>query len=262
MSISRKLLSVLGMRGTRGPQGPTPDRLTYAIGDVHGRLDLLDQLIARIEQDRAGQAADVVFLGDYIDRGPDSAAVLARLRHLSLDGADVICLLGNHERMFLDFVADPVGAGARWLQNGGRETVASFAGPDWTPPGGDTYETACRDIILETADTGVIDWLGSLPLQWRSGDLGCVHAMADPRLSWDEQPEAVLLWGRPKPNMPPRSDGIWIVYGHTVVETVEVHNQRIAIDTGAFLSGTLTALRCDKESIGILSAADPEADQL
>ncbi|MDJ0993286.1 MAG: metallophosphoesterase [Dinoroseobacter sp.] len=233
--------------------GPSPDRLTYAIGDIHGRLDLLDTMVSLIEADRAGQPADLVFLGDYIDRGLGSAQVLRRLQTLELPSASIHCLMGNHERMFLDFLDDPVKAGPRWLHNGGLETLESFLGPRQIATSDESFETICRDKLLDTVDSSLLEWVRALALQWRSGDLGCVHAITDPRAAWDAQKDATLLWGRPKPKMPKRADGMWIAHGHTVVEAANVQNRRIALDTGAYLTGVLSAARFENGSISLLT---------
>ncbi|MEM8580901.1 MAG: metallophosphoesterase [Pseudomonadota bacterium] len=253
MSIGKRLSGFLGWGRSQKTPGPTPDRLTYAVGDIHGRADLLERMISLIEEDRAGQPADVVFLGDYIDRGANSASVLQRLRTLDLPEADIHCLMGNHERMLLDFLENPIAEGPRWLGNGGLETLSSFIGPDWRPQAGRAYETGYRDRLLEVAEPELFSWLRDLPLQWRSGDLGCVHAIADPLVAWDAQSEATLLWGRPQPRMPKRKDGIWIAHGHTVVSRASVQKERIALDTGAYQTGLLSAARFDQGRIAIFT---------
>ena len=103
-----------------------PEKTFYAIGDIHGCDTLLTELLRRLEsQKEAG--SPVIFLGDYVDRGPDSAAVLSRLHKLSREASyPVICLMGNHEKMLLEFIDDPVGEGLRWLRHGGIETLESY----------------------------------------------------------------------------------------------------------------------------------------
>jgi serine/threonine protein phosphatase 1 len=258
MAFAKRLAALLG-RGSDAAVGPEPERLTYAVADVHGRLDLLDQILELIEADRAGQAADIVFLGDYIDRGPASGQVLRRLMTLRLAGAEIRCLMGNHERMMLDFLSDPQRHGPRWLVNGGRETVESFLGKTWAAPAGEGYETAIRDALQGAAGPELLGWINRLALSWRSGDLACVHAITDPVAGWEEQTEATLLWGRPQPNMPARADGLWVVHGHTVVDHVQMHNRRIALDTGAYRSGNLSAARFEAGNVSLLTATGPAA---
>lgn len=253
MTIGKRLSGLLKGQDRGEPSGPFPDRLTYAVGDIHGRPDLLDAILSGIETDRAGQPADIVFLGDYIDRGFGSAQVLRRLYELDLPGASVQCLMGNHERMFLDFLDDPVAAGPRWLRNGGLETLESFLGRAQAAPSGEHYEISCRDRLLGSVDADLITWVRTLALKWRSGDLGCVHAITDPTRSWDQQVEATLLWGRPKPTMPQRADGMWVAHGHTVVEAAYAQNRRIALDTGAYQTGILSAARFENGSISLLT---------
>jgi serine/threonine protein phosphatase 1 len=109
---------------------PLPGVDTYVVGDVHGRADLLERVLEAIDADIGQIRArnpQLVFVGDYIDRGPDSAAVLRRMLELSTElPNNVTCLLGNHERMMLDFLVDPVSRGPRWLRSGGTSTLESF----------------------------------------------------------------------------------------------------------------------------------------
>lgn len=216
-----------------------PDQTFYAIGDIHGCDRLLTDLLTRVEnQNEAG--CPVVFLGDYVDRGPDSAAVVSRLYDLSRDAAyPVTCLMGNHEKMLLEFIDDPVGEGLRWLRHGGIETLKSF---------GLTSVTANSDMedLMEVADAleaalpdGLQAWLRALPLQWRSGNVVCVHAAMNPTRGPDEQSSRTLLWGHNDHS--PRTDDIWVVHGHTIVKEPVAKNGRIAVDTGAYQSGRLTA---------------------
>jgi len=256
MTLGQKLVSLLGGKAD-GPKGPTPARLTYAVGDIHGHLTLLEQMIERIEADRAGAPADIVFLGDYIDRGPESAGVLRRLRALSLPEAEVTCLMGNHERMMLDFLSDPESDGDRWLGNGGRDTVTSFTGPDWCPPVLTPFADSVRAALHDSFEAELRVWLEGRPLQWRSGDLGCVHATTDPLVGWDEQDEQVLLWARARAQTPARKDGVWVAHGHTPVKAAHVHKGRIALDTGAYFSGTLSAARFEDGQVQLLTVTDP-----
>lgn len=217
----------------------SPDQTFYAIGDIHGCDTLLTDLLTRVEGQK-DTASPVVFLGDYVDRGPASAAVLSRLYALSREAPyPIICLMGNHEKMLLEFIDDPVGGGLRWLRNGGIETLKSF---------GLTGVTAKSDMedLMEVADAfetalpdGLQAWLRALPLQWRSGNVVCVHAAMDPAREPEDQSSRTLLWGHDDHS--PRTDGIWVVHGHTIVKEPMSKNGRIAVDTGAYQSGRLTA---------------------
>lgn len=232
---------------------PQPERLTYAVGDIHGRADLLDEMLDLIEADRDGAPADLVFLGDYVDRGPDSAGVLRRLAALRPEAVRVVCLMGNHERMMLDFLDAPEQAGGRWLSNGGIETLASFA--TGRAEGGDGVSRleAVRDQFRASLGPELEAWVRDRPLSYLTGTLGCVHAMADPCVPWSAQTAATLLWGRPEGRTSAREDGIWVLHGHTIVPEPTVAFGRIALDTGAYRTDALSALRCEGGAVAFIA---------
>lgn len=234
---------------------PRPGRLTYVIGDIHGSATLLEKMLAMIEADRAGAEADLVCLGDYVDRGPDSAGVLRRLSTLAPKGVKVTCLMGNHERMMLDFLDAPEDAGPRWLANGGTDTVVSFA----IGRGRETSEgsglTAVRDMLRDSMGSDLVTWIQARPLSFLTGTLGCVHAITDPMKPWTEQTPETLLWGRPHKNLRVRPDGIWVAHGHTIVPAPELARGRIALDTGAYRTGNLTALRAEGTATRFMAAS-------
>lgn len=223
-----------------------PDGSFYAVGDIHGRADLLAQLLRLIDADAldTGEAAPrLVFLGDYIDRGEKSAEVLDWLFELDREFPDaVVCLRGNHEDMLLGFIEDPVGVGPYWLRNGGLQTLASYR------IGGLTERSDAESFVeasaaLEAAlPAGMADWLRTLPTLWQDGNVCCVHGGMDPELGPDEQRTRSLLWGHPDFFRVPRRDGLWVVHGHTVVDTAHADAGRIAVDTGAYHSGRLSAV--------------------
>ncbi|WP_037313242.1 metallophosphoesterase family protein [Ruegeria halocynthiae] len=214
-----------------------PDMRFYAVGDIHGRLDLLQALLSRMDPD-----CPLVFVGDYIDRGSYSAEVLRHLRHLS-QGTDrqVVCLMGNHEAMLLNFLDDPEQYAPHWLQNGGAHTLASFGvtGIDENLVG--ETSVAAADQLRRAMGEDLIAWLRARPLTWSSGNVTAVHAALDPVLAVGDQPHQVCLWGHPKFFDQSRTDGQWVVHGHTIVESSRVQNGIVSIDTGAFFSGRLTA---------------------
>jgi serine/threonine protein phosphatase 1 len=235
----RRLLNYLTGRGTVAPvvfDAPlAPDEPFAAIGDVHGRDDLLARLIDRIEAEAPG--CRIVLVGDYIDRGERSAGVLARLA----SRPDLVCLLGNHETMCLGFLEDPVREGPRWLANGGLQTLASYGIGGVTPGSGAAALDAARDRLSDAMGNGLIDWLAARPLLWRSGNVAVVHAGADPSLPMEEQEERTLIWGHSRFSSRARSDGIWVVHGHTIQPDPSAEGGRIGIDTGAYATGQLTA---------------------
>lgn len=230
-----------------------PDERFSAIGDIHGRDDLFCQLLDKMAETEAVNER-VVTVGDYIDRGEESAQVLRRLRdyHATAEG-QLICLKGNHEDMLLKFLDDPTERGPRWLRYGGLQTFASFqlAPPSETAPAMEWV--SARDRLRETMGPELEAWLRSLPSSWQSGNVTVVHAGADPAQPISAQPERTLLWGHPEFEATPRRDGQWVVHGHTIVDQPQVIEGRIAIDTGAYATGRLTAARITPGNVDILS---------
>ncbi|MEM6307116.1 MAG: metallophosphoesterase family protein [Pseudomonadota bacterium] len=223
------------------------DSPLYVVGDIHGRFDLLDHLFQLIEADIAQRPpmapCKVIYLGDYIDRGDHSAQVLKRLYTLNRHNPHRhICLKGNHEAMLVQFLSHPAKYGRRWLHYGGIQTVASYGVRG-------VYEGMPKDDLLQMArdmhallGTDVIQWLRRLPLVYKNGNVVCVHADLDPRYPWDDQPDEVCLWGRAGHTHRPRADNNWVLHGHTIVDQVTQTQGYMAIDTGAYATGRLTAL--------------------
>ena len=217
----------------------------YAIGDVHGCFDQMLAALGRVDDDiEALEIADptLVFLGDYVDRGKRSAEVLEYLFNLSLsDPEAVVCLMGNHERMMLDFLDKPHKEGPRWLRYGGMETLESFGitGIDTDASVEELYE-ACEEL-WDALPEGLVPWLRQLPLRWSSGNLHCVHAALDPAHQIEQQSNDVMLWGCDTFMSSARSDGNWVVHGHTVVDTAVWAHSRVSLDTGCYFTGELTA---------------------
>ncbi|SEL98413.1 serine/threonine protein phosphatase 1 [Roseovarius tolerans] len=211
---------------------PAPLSPLAAIGDIHGRADLLEQLLARLEPD-----LQVICVGDYVDRGDHSADVL-RILHAN---PDIICLKGNHEEMLLNFIQQPETYGRRWFRNGGLQTMASFGIAGLTQTSSDDRLRTVRDALVKAMGDPLIDWLDGLQSGWRVGNLAVVHAGADPALPLEAQPGHVLRWGHPDFMTTPRSDGVWVIHGHTIVSNPVMDQGRVAIDTGAYASGRLTA---------------------
>lgn len=229
------------------PDLPRPAATTYVIGDVHGRRDLLELILELIDAHIGGTGSNdpqLVFVGDYVDRGPESADVLRRLQALDTDFPNnLTCLMGNHERMLLDFLQDPATRGPRWIRAGGGQTLWSFAVRsehlDATSPARDWK--AAADALQEACGEALLDWIADLPLSWSSGNLWVTHAGADPSRAMPDQSTRVLLWGHPEFDSAPRGDNAWIAHGHTVVDYPVFAEGRIATDTGAWFSDQLTA---------------------
>ncbi len=222
----------------------------YAIGDVHGRLDLLNRLLDRISADLAenpGTEATLVFLGDYVDRGPDSRRVIETLRQLKATGGDrVVTLKGNHEEAVLGFLND-AGSGAAWAEHGGRETLLSYG---VTLPkhrtDADGWEKTRRDFAA-AAPAEHIRFLQSLALWETIGDYVFVHAGVRHGVPMIDQEERDLLWIRDEFLQSDRVMEKVVVHGHTPVEAPSVAKGRIGIDTGAYATGILTALKLQGE---------------
>jgi serine/threonine protein phosphatase 1 len=254
------LRRLLGLNLARDyPPLPQPDPPLCLIGDLHGRADLLDMLLARIASEPRHAEARLVFVGDLIDRGPDSAAVLHRIRGLcAQDPARVICLMGNHERMMLDFLEAPAGRAKRWLAAGGTETLLSFGLSPRVPDGmSPTLHFASLAQALRAAlQPDLLSWLSNLPLYWQEAGLAVVHADALPYRPITAQPEAALLWGQ-VPTTQPRSDGLWLAHGHVIVPQVQITPGRIALDTGAWRTGRLSALWLGPDGQNVIEVGLP-----
>ncbi len=235
--------------GPRAPtDGPRPEATCYIVGDIHGRADLLDAMLGLIDAHIGGTTPDdpqLVFLGDYIDHGPDSAAVLDRLQALKRDFPNnVTCLMGNHERMLLDFLDDPAVRGPRWMRNGGGPAVESILPTARAPDAADPAEhfiTLSADI-RDGLGRDTLAWLRDLPLTWSSGNLWVTHAGADPLRPMQDQSARVLLWGHPEFETAERGDGVWVAYGHIERDRPGIAEGRIALDTGAWHNGRLTTI--------------------
>lgn len=232
-----------------------PDQPFYVLGDVHGCDTLLAKLLAQITAETQPEILQIIFVGDYIDRGEDSAAVLRRLHLLNTEAAEnMTCLLGNHEEMMLDFLDNPKAKGARWLRNGGLQTLASFK------IGGISQNTSgpalvqARDMLQAALGDELVDWLRNLPTMWSSGNVTVVHAGADPEVPLDEQIRKTLIWGHAAFATSPRSDGNWVVHGHIIIPEIKPEHGRIGVDTGAYATGRLSAARISADGLKVLVA--------
>jgi len=213
---------------------PALDATLAIVGDIHGRADLLDAILRKISKE--ADAATLVFVGDYVDRGPDSRKVLEMLRALP----DAVCLQGNHEVMLLEFLDDPIERGGRWLRNGGVQTLNSFGISLSEDSGFEAITAASQALRLAVADGGE-NWLRALPLRWQSGNLLATHAGPDPTAPIQGQPDRNFLWGHNRFLRDRRNDGILVAHGHWVRNRASFVDGRINVDTGAWDSHRLTA---------------------
>ena len=228
-------------------QGPEPRGAkgyrAYVIGDVHGRLDLLDQLLASIEQDwtqRPARKVLLVFLGDLIDRGPQSAQVLERLRTYEARGVRKVFLLGNHEEVLLRIVGGEVSLVPSWLQFGGAQCLASYGGDPRRVAR--SSESEALEAIQNAVPASHLEFLESFVDSCRFGDYLFVHAGIRPGVSIEEQLQSDLRWIREPFLFDDTDHGCVVVHGHTISEVVEERENRIGIDTGAYRTGILTAV--------------------
>ncbi len=232
-------------------RGPA-DRRIYAIGDIHGRADLLEILLARIDEDRqdADRPAEIVFLGDYVDRGDQSKSVidlcLATKQRVSNDPrlTNVVFLRGNHEAAMQGFLDDPV-EGAVWLSYGGLATVESYRAKGPANPVRPDDFIALSDGLKDALPDEHIQFLQNLTVFYQAGDYVFVHAAVHPSLPLADQPAETLYWGHKGFLEKPWIEPFKVVHGHTITDTPDVRSFRIGIDTGAYYTDCLTALCID-----------------
>ena len=228
---------------TPDPPSIPEGRRVYAIGDVHGRMDLLDRLIRMIGDDdtrRPQLETEIILLGDLVDRGPDSAGVVARAMTGSAGFAPLHTLMGNHEEQLVDSVAGDGEMIAAWLFYGGRETLQSFGVPEQIIASGD--ETAMMRAARAVIPSDVIRWLRALPMSRRIGDYLFVHAGVRPGVPLDEQDPVDMRWIRREFLESEADHGAVVVHGHSIRPEVQMCPNRIGIDTGAYASDRLTAI--------------------
>jgi serine/threonine protein phosphatase 1 len=215
----------------------------YVIGDVHGRLDLLDQLLAKIECDRSEHPARktlLVFLGDLIDRGPQSAQVIERVLQFSSDGVRTVFLLGNHEEVLLRILDGDIWLIPSWLRFGGAQCLQSYGG-DPAKIAGKSDERALA-IIRGAIPKDHEQFLRSFVDTCRFGNYLFVHAGIRPGIPIEDQLQEDLRWIREPFLLDDSDHGCVVVHGHTISPAVDERPNRIGIDTGAYRSGVLTAL--------------------
>lgn len=233
---------------------------TYAIGDIHGQIDLLRAAHARIAADRGhtgDQDAPVVHLGDLVDRGPDCAGVVALLREGIARGRPWVVLKGNHDRMFTTFLNDPAAQdpGLRPIFSylhpaiGGAATLASYG----------VTNAADRPVAkVHAAATAAVPpedraFLAGLRSHFRRGQAVYVHAGIRPGVALDAQSETDLVWIRAPFLDDPRDHGFLVVHGHTAIAAPAHHGNRVNIDTRAAYGGPLTAVVIEGRGVFVLT---------
>jgi serine/threonine protein phosphatase 1 len=235
----------------------------YSVGDVHGRLDLLDDLLVQIEQDMAGfdrSRVVLVFLGDLIDRGPSSRQVIERLQAYRPKDVRVVFLAGNHEEVLLRLLAGERGILADWLKFGGLECMASY-GVD-----SDTLRTCSEREALEKIKAAIPSehqqFIAGFHDTLRFGDYLFVHAGIRPDIDLSMQSQSDLRWIRQPFLDDERDHGFVVVHGHTINQKIVSRSNRIGIDTGAYRTGVLTAAILESDKRRFLSTASNDAGAL
>ena len=241
------------MRNERLPPRLPDGVRIYAIGDVHGRADLLKDLLQQIHLDVALNPISrpiIVVLGDYIDRGPASRQVIDLLIELG-ESLEAIFIKGNHEAFALDFLKEPEVLD-NWRNYGGLETLLSYGiTPSLRPTSKETLELgrAFAAALPESHHR----FLNSLKTSFTCGDFFFVHAGVKPGVPLERQREADLLWIRDDFLLHEQDFGKMIVHGHTPVREPDFHDNRINIDTGAYTTGKLTCLIIEGGEFALLS---------
>ena len=221
----------------------------YAFGDIHGRSDLLKKMFTVIDADMERNPASrsiEVFLGDYVDRGPDSAHTLDLLLDRSLY-RETVFLKGNHEAYFLEVLRNPSKLD-EWRQFGGLQTLMSYGIQPSINPGSSEQTDLIRSLI-EVLPGDHLRFLENLKPSFVCGDFFFVHAGVRPGIPLKEQQESDLLWIRNEFLDSEEDFGKFIVHGHTPVREPDIRPNRINIDTGAYATGNLTLLTIEGSSM-------------
>lgn len=250
---------VLVKRG--GGAAPRGHRV-YAVGDIHGRLDLLDELLIRIEADsraRGKARTTIVFLGDLIDRGPQSAEVVERLRVYQPDFATTIYLMGNHEEVLLRILGGEAKLVRDWLQFGGAECARSYGvEPDKLR---ESDRAQSVQLLKESIPSEHVKFLSSFVDTASFGRYLFVHAGIRPGIALVGQVQQDLRWIR-APFLADETDhGHVVVHGHTISPDVEVRPNRIGLDTGAYRTGVLTALGIEQDERWFIQTGSERRDE-
>lgn len=229
-----------------------PGHLVVAVGDVHGRLDLVEKLWAQIDAASRLSSArrrTLVFVGDYVDRGLQSRELIDRLLK-GFTGFETVFLKGNHDDTLLQFLADPT-IGEAWRNFGGLETLSSYGvahtqGKNWSQT---------RSEFAAALPRAHLEFFKNLKLHVTVGDYLFVHAGVKPRVSLEEQSETDLLWIREEFLESTVNFGRIVVHGHTPTDAPVVRANRIGIDTGAYITNNLTAVVLEERTRRFLSTA-------
>lgn len=233
-----------------------PGTRVYAIGDVHGCLDLLSDLLRRIKADSSANPVSrdvIVFLGDLIDRGPESAGVIDYLIRARASLPNPVFIAGNHEEMLLRILAGETRHLPDWLAYGGDECVASY-GIDPASLLRLHHEKAAN-AIRAAVPPSHLEFIQSFGDSFKLGDYLFVHAGVRPGVALKDQTIADLHWIRDDFLNSPARLPYMVVHGHTISRQPDEREYRIGVDTGAYMSGTLTAVRLEGTERSFITAA-------
>jgi serine/threonine protein phosphatase 1 len=228
-----------------------PGSVVYAIGDIHGRLDLLQALTGELRRAAGSETLTAVFLGDYIDRGPDARGVIDHL--VAFRDAKVcesVFLRGNHEQFLLDIIDGKAADDSTWLDYGGLDTLASY-GVEWPPARGQRSSERLAELVREALPPEHVRFLRETALKYPRGDFMFVHAGLRPDRLLSEQSDSDMMWFRYYADDQP-VHGKTVVHGHTPRGRPVAGRWRIGVDTEAWTSGVLTALRLEGAQRGFI----------
>ncbi|MFK3891302.1 metallophosphoesterase family protein [Sphingomonas sp. NPDC079357] len=238
-----------------------PVERIYAIGDVHGRLDLFTRLIARIGRDQQGRvdaAARIILLGDIIDRGADGAAMVQGCMRLTAASDRFMVLKGNHEAMMVQALSGDLKTYRAWLEFGGRETLIGW-GVDSAAVTADATKTDLRHAA-RTVGPEALAWLDQLPLCHQHEDYLFVHAGIRPAVPVRQQDPNDMLWITDEFLDSELDHGMTVVHGHSITDDgPDVRANRIGVDTGAFRTDRLTAVGIERGEVWFVDTAGVES---
>jgi serine/threonine protein phosphatase 1 len=226
-----------------------PDTVIYAIGDIHGRLDLLTALHGRIAVDARQRAAArklLVYLGDYVSRGADSRGVVERVQEWRPAGFEPVWLKGNHEDLLLRFLDGEIDAGRHWFDYDGLDTLADYGVTvaDWTARD-EASVRALREHFAAALPAAHLAFFRALRVSFVAGDYCFVHGGVRPGVPLAQQAAHDCMWIRRSFLDSDLDHGALVVHGHSISPEPQVRHNRIGIDTGAYRSGVLTCLVLD-----------------
>jgi len=235
------------------------DTVIYAIGDIHGRLDLLSDLhgliLADAETRRSGTRL-LIYLGDYVSRGPESCAVVERVRTWRPEGFRRVTLRGNHEELLMRYLEGDLEAGRHWFDYGGLETLAAYGVLDHGGRGdADLEDLRCR--FAEALPVPHLDFFRQLVVSHRAGGYFFVHGGIRPGVAIEDQRAQDCIWIRGEFLRSDAEHGAVVVHGHSISAEPEVRDNRIGIDTGAYRSGLLTCLVLEGGQRSLLQTVPP-----